>query len=190
VVRRTIAIGVTAVLLAACRSTVIVQQSPSAPSVPASPASSPGASPVVSPAQNPPLSEARVEGLYRGAGFNGTALQMTPKCPEGACGVAAKGKGLRVNFTESDGIYRGHIGTNTTCSKGGVSLSLHTSVTFAFRPAAADLIDGVWRATRLLVLSETSRPSAQKKERHGNTIVTLTCPKVHEKSRGQSSLAV
>ena len=131
-----------------------------------------------------------MEGLYRGAGFNGTALQMTPKCPEGACGVAAKGKGLRVNFTESDGIYRGHIGTNTTCSKGGVSLSLHTSVTFAFRPAAADLIDGVWLATRLLVLSETSRPSAQKKERHGNTIVTLTCPKVHEKSRGQSSLAV
>lgn len=63
--------------------------------------------------QPPPLTEARVEGTFKGEGLYGSELTFTPQCPSGPCDLSAAGKRPEFLLAQPEGADFGALGAVT-----------------------------------------------------------------------------
>ena len=137
-----------------------------------------------------PLSEARVEGTYRGFGLFADRISFVPRCRKGgACDVVGTSNKGGARF-EYDGGYSANYDYDETCASGGLSTGYPITLQWKFKISKAEYDrNDVWRATQLKVVQRANSPGATQTYTGTTTIQTLTCDPLHEKDRGTMSLA-
>lgn len=63
--------------------------------------------------EEPPLSEARVEGTFKGKGLHGAELTFVPQCASGPCTLRAMGKRPEFLLAQPEGADFGALGART-----------------------------------------------------------------------------
>jgi hypothetical protein len=153
--------------------------------------SSPSASPSPEALPKRPVSQARVEGKFRGFGLFSDKIDFTPKCRKGGgCDVVGNAGNVGAVFDFEGHGYVADYSFHETCASGGISTPLEIAEQFKFRisKAAYDENDE-WRATQLKVIQRVNSPGAKKTVTGTTSIQTLTCNAIHEKDKGTMSLS-
>lgn len=135
-----------------------------------------------------PLSEARVEGRFRGPGLGGLAFTFEPLCLEGSCDLRADRGVAALRFEKSDGTYRANDTFLQRCGRGALSFPYSVRQMFRLVVVDAKFVEGEWRATVLKVTTEHKSPGGSKTLTSGADRVTRTCKGVHKTKTGRAVL--